>query len=201
MEHVFFDNGSDKTLVLFHGTGGDETVLLPVARMVAPTMNHLSLRGDVVVNGMRRFCKVSNETQLMDEQDMLDRVPNLLDVVNTLKKQYNLGEMWALGFSNGANTIEAMLLEVETPFEKAILLRPMNMEIATRELPLKDMTILIHSGRFDDIIPFEGALALEQRLQANGADVTHKIYDLDHRMRQFELDDIKQWFEKELENE
>lgn len=57
MIHKFIDNGSDKTLVLFHGTGGDETVLLPVAKMVAPTMNHLSIRGDVVTFGKRRFSR------------------------------------------------------------------------------------------------------------------------------------------------
>lgn len=199
MIHKFINNNSDKTLVLFHGTGGDETVLLPIAKMVAPTMNYLSLRGDVVVNGMRRFCKVSSETQLMDEEDMFERVPALLQTVKDLAQEYNLTELWALGFSNGANTISAMILQEETPFQKAILLRGMNLESQTNDLDLKKLDVLMHSGRLDDIIPYTSGVALEKRLIKNNAVVEHKIYELDHRMRQYEIDDIKSWFEGKLQ--
>lgn len=198
MIHRFIDNGSDKTLVLFHGTGGDETVLLPVAKMVAPTMNHLSIRGDVVTFGKRRFSAVQNETQILDEEDLLGRVDTILETVQTLKETYNLGELWTLGFSNGANTIAALILEQVTPFKKCVLLRPMNFTSDTHELDLKDMDILIHSGRFDDIIPYESAVALEKRLINNNARVTHRIYELDHRMRAYEIEEIKQWFDMEL---
>lgn len=198
MIHKFIDNGSDKTLVLFHGTGGDETVLLPVAKMVAPTMNHLSIRGDVVTFGKRRFSAVQNETQILDEADLLGRTETILTVVKDLQAQYNLGELWALGFSNGANTIAALILEHQTPFKKCILLRPMNFTSDTKECDLNHMDILIHSGRFDDIIPYESAVALEKRLMNNNAQVTHRIYELDHRMRAYEIEEIKQWFDMEL---
>lgn len=198
MIHKFIDNGSDKTLVLFHGTGGDETVLLPVAKMVAPTMNHLSIRGDVVTFGKRRFSAVQNETQILDEGDLLGRTETILNVVKDLQAQYNLGELWALGFSNGANTIAALILEHQTPFKKCILLRPMNFTSDTKECDLNHMDILIHSGRFDDIIPYESAVALEKRLMNNNAQVTHRIYELDHRMRAYEIEEIKQWFDMEL---
>lgn len=198
MEYNFIDNGSDKTLVLFHGTGGDETVLVPVARMVAPNMNYLALRGDVVMDGKRRFCKVTEDSPVMDEEDMLSRIDTIMETINEATQRYDLKELWALGFSNGANTISAIILEKETPFKKAILLRGMNIKTPTKNPDLNKMEILIHSGRLDDIIPYTSGVDLENRLRSNNADVEHKIYELDHRMRQYELDDIKQWFEGRL---
>lgn len=196
MQYKFIDNKASRTLVLFHGTGGDENVLLPLARQVAPNMNHLSLRGDVVMNGQRRFCKVSEDSSIMDEEDMLSRVPDLLRTVKDLRDKYGLGELWALGFSNGANTISAMILEEKTPFKKAILLRGMNISVDTKNPDLEDMEILIHSGRQDDIIPYTAGIKLENQLSDNNAKVEHKIYDLDHRMRQYEIEDLKEWFER-----
>ena len=121
MDYNFIDNGSDTTLVLFHGTGGDETVLVPVARMVAPSMNYLALRGDVVMNGKRRFCRVSEDAPVMDEEDMLSRIDTIMETIKEATERYDLQELWALGFSNGANTISAIILQEETPFKKAVL--------------------------------------------------------------------------------
>ena len=192
----FINNNASKTLVLFHGTGGNEDVLLPLARQVAPDFNYLSFRGDVVMGGMRRFCKVSETGQVMDEIDMFERVPHILEVVRQKAERFGLGELWALGFSNGANTISAMLLNEVTPFSKAILIRPMDITTPAPITNLNNIDILIHSGRFDDVIPMESSIALEHRLTNLHADVENIIYDLDHRMRQYEIDDLKAWFER-----
>ena len=192
----FINNNSKKTLVLFHGTGGNEDVLLPLARQVAPDFNYLSFRGDVVMGGLRRFCKVSDGNNVMDEEDMFERVPNILEIVKQKAERFGLEDMWVLGFSNGANTISAMLLNQETPFKKAILLRPMDITLDAPINDLKNIDILIHSGRFDDIIPMESSIALEHRLRSKNAIVENIIYDLDHRMRQYEIDELKNWFER-----
>ncbi len=57
MNHIF-DKGTRQeapTLVLFHGTGGTERDLLPLAKHIAPESSVLSLRGNVLENGMPRF--------------------------------------------------------------------------------------------------------------------------------------------------
>lgn len=198
MYHTYKDNGSDKTLVLFHGTGGDENSLIHLAQSVAPDMNHLALRGDVVSHGMRRFAKVRHESDLLDLEDMLKQATNIRKILVMLKRRYHLGEMWALGFSNGANAIISLLLNEEKIFEKAILLRPMDLDIETKEMPLDNMQILIHSGTKDTILPPELAYEAEARLKKNGAKVEHVSCDLDHRMRQEEIDILKKWFDKTL---
>ncbi len=198
MYHTYKHNGSDKTLVLFHGTGGDENSLIHLAQSVAPDMNHLALRGDVVSHGKRRFAKVRHEDDLLDLEDMLKQATNIKKILLMLKRRYNLGEMWAMGFSNGANAIIALLLNEEKIFEKAILLRPMDLDIETNEMPLNNMEILIHSGTKDTVIPPERAYEAEVRLKKNGANVEHVSCDLDHRMRQREIDLLKEWFDKTL---
>ncbi len=199
MKYKFIDNNSDKTLVLFHGTGGDENVLLPIAKQVAPSMNHLSLRGDVVSFGKRRFSKVNHPDEIVDEEDLKSRVPSILDTVLTLKNKYGLKELWAMGFSNGAMTLTAMLIEEKTPFKKAVLLRPLDCQTDVGTPRLDGMPILIHSGKHDPITPSISAVHLEHRLIKAGAMVKHQIYPLDHRMKMSEVNDIKDWFDKELE--
>ena len=199
MKYKFIDNNSDKTLILFHGTGGDENVLLPIARKVAPSMNHLSLRGEVVSFGRRRFSKVNTPDELVDGEDLKERVPGILEVINQLQDKYDLKELWALGFSNGAMTLTSMLIQENTPFKKAVLLRPLDCQTEVRTPQLNGMPILIHSGKFDEITPSISAVHLEHRLIKAGAMVKHQIYPFDHRMKTNELDDIQAWFDKELE--
>ncbi|HZJ87365.1 MAG TPA: alpha/beta hydrolase [Erysipelothrix sp.] len=198
MHHTYKHNGSDKTLVLFHGTGGDENSLKYLANQVAPDMNHLALRGDVVSFGKRRFAKVKNENDLLDQEDMILQAGNIIKILRMLKRRYNLNEMWALGFSNGANAIISLLLNEEKMFEKAILLRPMDLNVTTKEMPLDNMQILIHSGTKDTVIPPVHAYAAEKHLTQNGANVEHVSCELDHRMRQREIDLLKEWFDKTL---
>ena len=197
----FIDNQSDRTLVLYHGTGGDENVLLPLARAVAPGFNYLSFRGDVVMGGLRRFCKVSERDDVMDEDDMFERIPAILEALNKEIKERDLKEVWTLGFSNGANTITAMLLNEITPFKKAILIRPMDIRTIGPVSNLNGLDILIHSGRYDDVIPMESSIDLEYRFRGMNASVENVIYDLDHRMRQYEMDELKEWFERKMNDE
>ena len=45
----------EPTLLVLHGTGGDENDLIPLARLISPRAALLSPRGQVLENGMPRF--------------------------------------------------------------------------------------------------------------------------------------------------
>ena len=57
--HSIFKKGHPEApvFVLLHGTGGDETSLLPIAQELNKQATVLSIRGDVSENGMNRYFK------------------------------------------------------------------------------------------------------------------------------------------------
>ena len=70
MEHIYRP-GKDNapTLILLHGTGGDETDLIPLGTALNPNYNLLSIRGEVNENGMNRYFKRLAEG-VYDEEDL-----------------------------------------------------------------------------------------------------------------------------------
>src|SRR5690625_7808731 len=74
MEHIF-NKGKDQTkptLLLLHGTGGNEFDLLPIAEQIDGEASVLSVRGNVLENGMPRFFKRLAEG-VFDEEDLVFR--------------------------------------------------------------------------------------------------------------------------------
>jgi len=57
MKHIFQkgSNPAKPTLLLLHGTGGNEFDLLPIAEIIDPEASILAVRGNVIENGMPRF--------------------------------------------------------------------------------------------------------------------------------------------------
>src|SRR6266568_314654 len=53
--HEFVPGSSNRTLLLLHGTGGNERDLIPLGRELDPNAALLSPRGKVLENGMPRF--------------------------------------------------------------------------------------------------------------------------------------------------
>jgi len=51
------DNSETLTLLLLHGTGGNEDDLIPIGQMLKSSASLLSPRGKVLENGMPRFFK------------------------------------------------------------------------------------------------------------------------------------------------
>ena len=74
MKHLF-QKGKDSskpTLLLLHGTGGNELDLLPLAGKIDEEASVLSVRGNILENGMPRFFRRLAEG-IFDEEDLVDR--------------------------------------------------------------------------------------------------------------------------------
>ena len=113
-----FEPGGDPSLppvLLLHGTGGDETDLLPLGREIAPGAALLSPRGNVLEGDMPRFFKRFREG-LFDEDDVRRRANELSHFVAEARRAYGLAQPLALGYSNGANIAAAVLLCIRGPW-------------------------------------------------------------------------------------
>src|ERR1041385_1077676 len=118
------DNQSDRVLLLLHGTGGDENDMVPIGRDLDPTAPLLSLRGNVLENGMPRFFRRLAEG-VFDEADVIRRANALADFLPKAAEQYefDLSRLTAVGYSNGANVAAAVLVLRSGAITSAVLLR------------------------------------------------------------------------------
>ena len=93
------------TLLLLHGTGGNEEDLIPLAYELDQRAAILSPRGKVLENGVSpRFFRRLAEG-VFDLEDLKFRTNELADFVNDASKAYDfdLRHIIAVGYSNGAN--------------------------------------------------------------------------------------------------
>ena len=128
MKHVFQKgkDASKPTLLLLHGTGGNELDLLPLAERIDREASVLSVRGNVLENGMPRFFRRLAEG-IFDEEDLVFRTKELNEFLNEAAKTYEFDRdnIVAIGYSNGANIAASLLFHYENALKGAILHHPM----------------------------------------------------------------------------
>ncbi|MED4599408.1 alpha/beta hydrolase [Paenibacillus validus] len=199
MNHIF-DKGTRQeapTLVLFHGTGGTERDLLPLAKHIAPESSVLSLRGNVLENGMPRFFRRLAEG-VFDEEDLIFRTKEVHDFLDQAASQYGFdrGNLVAVGYSNGANIAGSLLFHYEHTWKGAILHHPM---VPRRGIPIPDLSgtpVFIGAGTNDPICPARETEELQELLGGAGASVTVHWERYGHQLTSTEAAAAALWFRK-----
>ena len=182
------------TLLLLHGTGGDESDLLPLGRALLPGAGILSPRGKVLERGAPRFFRRLAEG-VFDQEDLARRTGELGDFVTAATKAYGLQPdgIVAVGFSNGANIAASLLLRRPGVLRGAVLLSPM-VPFEPMQLPdLAGTAVFIGSGRDDPLVPPRQTERLAQLLRQAGADVTVHWDAGGHAITKAELDAATRW--------
>ena len=193
------DNNDSLTLLLLHGTGGNEDDLIPVGQMLSSSASLLSPRGNVLENGMPRFFKRLAEG-VFDMEDLKFRTKELADFVKDASNTYsfNLNKTIAVGFSNGANIAASLLLSYPETIKGAILFRAMIPFIPENMPDLSSKKVLLSAGTFDPIVSKNQIEDLLKILQKSGADVTLKWQQSGHNLTQTDILNAKEWLEKNL---
>ena len=189
------------TLLLLHGTGGNEDDLLQLGRLLQPSSTLLSPRGRVLEHGMPRFFRRLAEG-VFDEQDLINRTHELAGFVEAATAEYGLDKerIFAVGFSNGANIAASLLLLHPGLLAGAVLLRAM---VPLEPDPTPDLSgtpVYLAAGRSDPIVPAENTERLAGLLQEAGADVTLDWQPGGHGIGRPEVDASRQWLETVLAN-
>jgi predicted esterase len=164
---------SDGTLLLLHGTGGNENDLLPLGHAVAPRAALLSPRGQILEHGMPRYFRRLAEG-VFDHDDLLARAHGLGEFVTASATRYGFdpARVVAVGFSNGANIAAALMLLHPGILAGAVLLRPMVPFVPEKLPALGGRRVLVAAGRSDPIVTARDSEALADLLRRSGADVT-----------------------------
>ena len=179
-------------LLLLHGTGGDETDLLPLGRAIAPGAALLSPRGQVLENGMPRFFRRLAEG-VFDEADLRRRANDLADFIETARDAYDLAAPIAVGFSNGANIAAALLVLRPDVLAGAVLLRAMVPFAGNPSVDLAGKPVLLVSGANDPIIPPDNTARLAAQLADAGAEVDSRVLPGGHGLVQSDVTMATEW--------
>ena len=162
-----------RTLLLLHGTGGDENDLIPLGEMLAPDAGFLSPRGTVNERGAARFFKRLAEG-VFDVPDLHARTKDLVAFIRAAAEHYDFDptKVTAVGFSNGANIAASVLLSSAGTLAEAVLFRPMVPFIPENPIALTGTRVFIGAGKDDPIVPASHSERLAELLQVCGANVT-----------------------------
>lgn len=182
------------TLLLLHGTGGDENDLLPVGRMLDERAALLSPRGKVLEHGMPRFFRRLAEG-VFDHEDLVNRTHELAEFVEGAVNEYGLDPrlLFAVGFSNGANIGASLLLLYPRLLAGAVLLRAM-VPFEPENLPdLSGTPVYLAAGRSDPIVPPENTERLAEMLREARAKVTLDWQPGGHGVGQAEIESARNW--------
>ncbi|WP_368503781.1 alpha/beta hydrolase [Alkalihalophilus sp. As8PL] len=199
MKHIFKEATEENlpTLVLLHGTGGNEEDLLPLADIIAPKAAVLGIRGNVLENGMPRFFKRLSEG-VFDEEDLIFRTKELNEFLDEAAENYhfNRENLVAIGYSNGANIAASLLYHCQSSLKGAALFHAM---VPRRDVEIpsaNEVPIFIGAGKLDPLIPAKETKKLIDDLNRAGANVTEYWGEGGHQLTREEVIDAKRWFEE-----
>ena len=171
--------------------------LLDVAKFIDEDSNILALRGDVKENGMNRFFKRFSNGEF-DYNDLIIRTNSLVEFLTDLSEKYNFNKnkLIGLGYSNGANMLASLILNIPNSINKAILLHPANVNTSENVKDLSNVNVFISIGKNDPIINPENAETLVNNLKMMNANVELVYTDHGHRITETEIIKVKNWLSK-----
>ena len=196
--HEFVPGNSERTLLLLHGTGGNEHDLIPLGRQLDPDAAILSPRGKVLENGMPRFFRRLAEG-VFDLEDLQQRTHELADFIIEAAQGYGLkiDKMIAVGFSNGANIAASLLLLRPEILRAAILFRAMVPLVPDPRPKLSGTRVLISAGNQDPIVPASEAENLARLLRDCGVDVDMRFVNAGHGLIDADVQNARAWLKRD----
>lgn len=191
------DKPGAPTLLALHGTGGDETDLLDLARSIDEHAAILSPRGRVLESGMPRFFRRHAEG-VFDQADLRAQTEALAEFVVDCAATYDFdpARVVAMGYSNGANIAASLLLAKPEVLAGAILFRAM-VPFEPPSLPdLAGKQIFISAGRHDPLIPPALTQRLGELLDTAGASVKLLWQETGHGLTPADMREARRWWQK-----
>jgi phospholipase/carboxylesterase len=189
------NNNSALTLLLLHGTGGNEDHLLPLGRDLDPNAGLLSPRGKILEAGrIPRFFRRLGEG-IFDIEDLKFRTFELAGFVEMASRIYDFepNKVIAVGYSNGANIAASMLLLKPQTLSGAVLFRAMVPLVPDSLVDLSQKRILLSSGFRDLIATRQETERLYGLFKQANARVDVEWQNSGHELTQNDIHIAKRW--------
>ena len=181
------------TLLLLHGTGGNEEDLLPLGQTLLPGAAILSPRGNVLERGMPRFFRRLAEG-VFDVEDLKFQTHDLARFIEAAGEAYHFtAKIIAVGYSNGANIAASLLLLHPGLLAGAVLFRVMVPFVPEAIPDLTGTQALLAAGRKDPVIPPSETGKLAEMLRGAGASVSLHWHAGGHELGQDDIAAAQRW--------
>lgn len=191
------ENPDGSTIVLLHGTGGNEADLMPIARRIAPRATLLGVRGRSTEEGVNRwFRRVDALTY--DQSDIRSEAEAFVAFVEGAVNGYgiNADKLIFLGYSNGANLLAAVMQLHPSIVRRAVLLRSLQALENPPTADLAETNVLMLNGRND---PFaRKAPELRDALHAGGAEIVSRDLAAGHELTAADGAETVEWLRGNL---
>lgn len=191
---------SRATILLLHGTGGDENDLISFGEAIAPDAALLSPRGGVLENGAPRFFQRLSEGRF-DPAEVRARAAELSIFIRAASTEYRfpLSDVYALGYSNGANIASSLMFLEPGLLAGAMLFRPMVVIESDSGDDLGGTAVFIGAGRLDTVVPADHPERLSEMFRRRGAAVTLRWQVSGHNLTPQDIAEAARWFEMQME--
>mgnify|MGYP003788590333 FL=1 len=189
------DDPDGSVMLLLHGTGGNESDLMPLAHRIAPRATLLGLRGRSTEEGVARFFRRISMTSF-DQDDIRAEAAAFDAFWQGAMAGYGLeaGRVTVMGYSNGANFAGAVMALAPGLIRRAILMRPMLVLEQPPQVDLAGVRVLTLTGTRD---PYgTHAPALNDWLTASGAELDARAVEAGHELSQDDLTAAHDWMER-----
>lgn len=198
--HIFVpgEKPSSPTLLMLHGTGGDERDLLPLGRELWPGAALLGVRGNVSENGMPRFFRRFAEG-VFDIEDLKSRTEELAQFIDAASERYEFSKqrLLVVGYSNGANIGASLILLHPHYLAAAILFRAMVPFVPDMIRDFSHLSMFIGAGRLDPIVPTGQVEELAAIFESGGADVTISWRQGGHELGEDDVRAARTWLSRD----
>lgn len=195
--HRFYtpENPDGSVIVLLHGTGGNESDLMPMAHRINPAATLLGVRGRSHEEGIGRWFRRFGINQF-DQDDIRSEVEAFNAFLEGAITAYGLKSdaITALGYSNGANFIAAIMELYPQLLHRAILCRAMQVLETSAQVDLSEVAILTLTGNHDPYGIY--ATSLNTWLRNCGAKLTAEHIDAGHQLTPDDTAKAREWLQR-----
>jgi predicted esterase len=193
--HTFVPAPSDSsrpvTLLLLHGTGGDENSLLPLGNDLWPGAALLGLRGKVLENGMPTSFRFTDPSM----GDVRSRAEELAQFIRAASERYgfSMRRLIIVGHSNGANLAASLILLHPHYLAGAILFRVMVPLVPEIIRDFHQLSIFIGAASLDPLIAAGQTEELAAIFRSGGADVAISWHPGGHEIGEEDVQAARNW--------